>query len=82
MRRQSTVDRVAELCDWIRTGRARELREINGLTLNEIARDCEVSHVAVLRWEKGEWRPRGRNALTYHAVLRRLDARRAAREAA
>lgn len=80
MRRQSTADRVAELCDWIRTGRAREIR--GDLTLQEIARDCDVTAGAVSRWEQGERRPRGRNALAYHAVLSRLAARQATRQAA
>jgi transcriptional regulator with XRE-family HTH domain len=78
MKTQSTVDRVAELCAWIRSGKARELRELSGLTQGEIARDCEVTHVAVMRWEKGERRPRGRNALAYHKALSSLAARESA----
>lgn len=72
------ADRVTEVCDWINSGRARELRESAGLTQGEVARDCEVTQVAVLRWERGERRPRGRNALAYHRVLARLAAREAA----
>ncbi|MFJ9903948.1 helix-turn-helix domain-containing protein [Streptomyces sp. NPDC101152] len=80
MTQQSTVDRIAEVCDWILSGYARELRESNKLSQAEVARDVGVTHVAVMRWEKGERRPRGNNALAYHRVLSILAARR--REAA
>lgn len=78
MKRQSNVDRVAEVCDWIRTGRARELRERSGLTQSAIAGDCGVTNAAVTRWERNERRPSTRNALAYHRVLSRLAAREAA----
>ncbi len=77
MNRTITVDRIAELCDWISSGYARELREANHLSQAEVARDVGVTHVAVMRWEKGERRPRGRNALAYHKVLSVLAARSA-----
>lgn len=75
MKRLSVTDRVLEVCEWIETGRARELRERAGLTQKEVAESCEVTQAAVFRWERNERRPRGRNALAYHRVLSRLAAR-------
>lgn len=73
----SRVDQVLEVLDWIRTGRARELREQSGLTQQDIAEHCGVTHTAVTRWERGDRRPSGSNAVTYHDVLSRLAARAA-----
>ncbi|MFE9601972.1 helix-turn-helix domain-containing protein [Streptomyces hokutonensis] len=75
MKRLSVTDRVAEVCAWIESGRARELRVNSGITQSEMARTCEVTQAAVLRWERNERRPRGRNAITYHKALSRLAAR-------
>jgi DNA-binding transcriptional regulator YiaG len=75
MRKLSLTDRVLEVCDWIESGRARELRERAGLTQQEIAQVCNVSQGAVLRWERAERRPRGVNAIAYHRVLSRLVER-------
>ncbi|MFD5508293.1 helix-turn-helix domain-containing protein [Streptomyces sp. NPDC127051] len=75
MKKPSVTDRVLEVCEWIETGRARSLRESAGLTQREVAQSCEVSQGAVLRWERAERRPRGRNALAYHQVLSKLVAR-------
>ena len=75
MQRMTTVDRVVEVCEWIRSGYARDLREGYGLSQAEIARDVGCSQAAIVRWEKGERRPRGNNALAYHRVLSVLAAR-------
>ena len=75
MKRQSNADRVAEVSDWIRTGRARRLREQYDLTQGAIASDCGVTAAAVTRWELRERRPSTRNALAYHRVLSRLASR-------
>ncbi|HZU54822.1 MAG TPA: helix-turn-helix domain-containing protein [Actinocrinis sp.] len=75
MRRLSTADRVLEVTEWIRTGEARERRIRSGLSQSEVAASCDASPTAVLRWERGERRPRGRYAVAYHKVLEQLGAR-------
>lgn len=69
MKRLSAAERVAEVYRWIESGHARELRISSGLSQSELARSCEVTPGAVLRWERNERRPRGRNATAYHRVL-------------
>jgi transcriptional regulator with XRE-family HTH domain len=60
--------RVRDLC---RSGAARSIRIGAQVTLAELASLCEVTPVAVLRWERNERVPRGTNAGTY---LRALEA--------
>jgi transcriptional regulator with XRE-family HTH domain len=40
-----------------RTGRLRELREVNGWTQADVARELEVAESQVSRWEAGTQRP-------------------------
>lgn len=68
-----------DVVDLIDSGRARELREQSGLSQAEVAAACEVTQVAVLRWERGERRPRGRNVRAYHHLLMELEARQSRR---
>lgn len=64
-----------ELAELIATGRARELRELAGLTLVAAAKKCGGVHpAAVLRWERSDRRPMGRNVGAYLRFLRRLEA--------
>jgi len=57
------------------SGRALELRERSGLSQREVAQACDVTQVAVLRWEQNERRPRTKHAVAYHRLLSRLAAR-------
>ncbi|MGH3263207.1 MAG: helix-turn-helix domain-containing protein [Trebonia sp.] len=75
MKRQTKADKALEVCGWIDSGKAREWRVLSGLSLRESADSCEVTSVAVLRWERGERRPRGRNVLAYHKLLASLAAK-------
>lgn len=65
-----------QLREWIDTGRARELRVNAGLSLDDLARDCQVTASCVMRWERGQRQPRGRNRGAYHRCLKRLADRR------
>ncbi|WP_425517046.1 helix-turn-helix domain-containing protein [Miltoncostaea marina] len=54
------------------SGGARAIRVAAGVTLYEVAAACGVYPSTVLRWERGERRPRGRGAVHYARVLREL----------
>lgn len=69
------AERSAELRERIRTGRARQLRVVAGLSQALVAQDCEVTVSTVHRWETGDRLPRGRNILAYHSFLDRLVER-------
>lgn len=69
------AERSAELREWIRTGRARQLRVVAGLSQALVAQDCEVTASTVHRWETGDRLPRGRNIFAYHSLLARLVER-------
>lgn len=66
---------MAELHSLIDSGRARDLRLTAGYTLDAAGRECQVTPGAILRWERGERRPQGRNVAAYHRWLQRLAAR-------
>jgi len=70
----SLTDRTLQVRAWITTGEARQLREAAGLSQSVVAQDCEVTQGAVLRWEKNERMPRGRNLVAYHRFLAQLKA--------
>lgn len=75
-RRPTTApSRAAEailLAQWIDSGLAKRLREQAGLSLAAAGQDVEVDPAAVLKWERGEHRPRGRNVTAYFSFLREL----------
>lgn len=67
--------KFALICEWTDSGRARDLRERAGLSLEVSAGKCKVTKGAVLRWERAERRPRGsRNIDAYYRLLKRLAA--------
>jgi DNA-binding transcriptional regulator YiaG len=73
MQRSSlAISRTAELRNWIASGAARRVRNENHLSLDAVARELDVTAAAVLRWERGDHFPRGRNQVTYHRLLGRL----------
>lgn len=65
----AVLARVRALC---RSGWARKVRLEAGVTLGEVGRDCGVSESAVHRWETGQRRPRGAEAVRYLEVLESL----------
>ncbi|WP_372511511.1 helix-turn-helix domain-containing protein [Lentzea californiensis] len=69
------AEQSAELREWIRTGRARQLRVVAGLSQALVAQDCEVTASTVHRWETGDRLPCGRNIFAYHTLLTRLVER-------
>jgi transcriptional regulator with XRE-family HTH domain len=68
------LEAIATARAWATSGVARSLREGRRLTLREIAAVVGVVPSTILRWERGERRPRGAAAARYGAVLRRLAA--------
>jgi transcriptional regulator with XRE-family HTH domain len=82
MKRLTTAEKALQICEWTETGQAKEWRVLNGLSLRESAESCEVTPAAILRWERAERRPRGRNVAAYHKLLISLAARVERREAA
>jgi predicted transcriptional regulator len=69
------ADELAELYRLLASGAAKEIRQRNGLSQSVIADDVGSTAAAVSRWEGGHRRPRGRQALRYARLLRRLCAR-------
>lgn len=53
-------------------GAGRAIRIAAGLSVYEIAKACGVYPSTVLRWERGDTRPRGLGAAQYALVLREL----------
>lgn len=70
-----TAVQLAKVRDLVRTGEARELRTLSGLSLREVADDIGVHPTSVYHWEQGVCLPRGPHALRY---ARLLDALRRA----
>lgn len=69
----SLVEQTLKVREWIATGRARELRELAGLSRAAVGRDCEVDQQTVMRWERGTI-PQGRNISAYYRLLARLES--------
>jgi DNA-binding transcriptional regulator YiaG len=59
----------------IESGNAPELRTSHGLSLGVAAHAIGVSPTTLLRWERGERNPQGRNLVAYHKFLMSLAAR-------
>lgn len=55
-----------------RSGRARQLRESAGLSLQEIADVVGVTQASISRWELGQRKPRGEAAVRYGRLLQTL----------
>lgn len=62
---------------WVRaaciTGKAQEIRHESGASLDEVAREIGCTPSTVMRWEKAESRPTGKDAVLYARVLRGLQ---------
>ncbi len=71
---------IAEAHLFIRSGRARELRESTDLTLNDMAAAVGVTGATISRWECGERTPKGERAARYAKALLTLEKVAASRE--
>lgn len=69
------MDLLIEVRAAVRSGRARRLRELSGLSQAEVAQIAGVSEPAISRWEAGERRPTGEHALAYGRTLRQIAKR-------
>jgi DNA-binding transcriptional regulator YiaG len=65
----ASLARVRALCS---SGAARSIRVAAGMSLGELGRGLGVSPSTVLRWERGDRRPRGDAGLRYGALLDQL----------
>lgn len=70
----ASPEELAQLAEWVESGYAVKLRTDAGLSIVDIAERVEAGRASVWRWEQGKSRPRGRFALAYLRVLRRLEA--------
>lgn len=76
MAKRLDLVKVASARDACRNGAARALRLSAGLSLREIAEEVGAGDPStVLRWEKGQRRPRGEMAERYGDLLDRLASR-------
>ncbi len=69
------MDLLIEVRAAVRSGRARRIRELSGLSQAEVAQLAGVSEPAISRWEAGDRRPTGKHALAYGRTLRRIAER-------
>jgi helix-turn-helix protein len=67
------AERSRRVREWIESGKARDLRVSAALSLAAAGRDVEVGPDTILRWERGDHVPRGRNVMAYYTFLHRLD---------
>jgi transcriptional regulator with XRE-family HTH domain len=71
---ENELELIATARTWAASGVARQLRVGRRLTLREVGAAVGVVPSTVLRWERGERRPRGSAAARYGALLRRMAA--------
>ena len=72
MKDATDLPTVAKARSLASTGAAKSIRVAAGLSLREIAADLNVSPSTVLRWERGERRPRAQAAARYGHLLEAL----------
>lgn len=70
-RTQEAIE-VAKVRDLCRSGVAGSVRRAGGQSLREVATVVGVAPSTVLRWERNERSPRGKNALAYGRLLQGL----------
>jgi transcriptional regulator with XRE-family HTH domain len=63
---------LREVREAARSGRARRVRELSGLSQQEVAAAVGVDAATVSRWESGRRTPRGAAAVAYAKALRAL----------
>jgi transcriptional regulator with XRE-family HTH domain len=55
-----------------KNGVTKKVREAANLSQPELGLGCGVSHVSILRWERGDRSPNGMGAVRYAAIIRAL----------
>lgn len=68
------IERLTEARALVASGEARRIRLAAGLSLLEVGAPVGVDPSTIGRWERRERMPRGRAAIRYAQVLRRLQA--------
>jgi transcriptional regulator with XRE-family HTH domain len=71
----SDLAKLATARDHALSGTGRLLRQSAGISLREMARAISVDPTTLLRWERGENRPRGAAAMRWQHELRQLAER-------
>jgi DNA-binding transcriptional regulator YiaG len=71
--KQSEALKLARARELAASGRGEEIRTRSRFTRAEFARLCGVSHVTIMRWERGERRPHGAPATRYVDLLEALE---------
>lgn len=69
-----TPERLVNAAQLLDSGRCASIRKQAGLSQAELGALIGKSHVAVCRWELGQRRPRGADAVAYAEMLQRLEA--------
>lgn len=69
------LELLIEVRQAIASGRAARLRELAGLSQQEVAELVGVTPAAISRWEADDRRPTGGRAIAYARVLRRIAER-------
>jgi transcriptional regulator with XRE-family HTH domain len=64
---------LTEVRDAARSGRARRIRELAGVTQAELGTAVGVDGSTIHRWERGSRRPSGAPALAYAKALKTLS---------
>jgi DNA-binding transcriptional regulator YiaG len=70
-----SVKDLPRLRRMVETGVAKTIRIDAGLSLAEMSAPVKVHRTTILRWERGERRPRGEAAIRYLRALEELAAR-------
>ena len=66
------LDDIAKARAMCRSGEARRIREVAGVSLAEVGAEVGTTAPTVQRWETGQRVPRGEAALRYGRLLRSL----------
>ncbi len=68
--------KIADARDFGASGAARLVRLTSGISLREMGRAVGVDAATILKWERGEHRPRGAAAIRWTDELTRLAERK------
>jgi len=73
---------VAQVRSWLRSGRARAIRQRAGISQAEVARAVGTDHAQISRWESGVYAPARGSALKLGRLYDRLERLAAVADAA
>lgn len=66
---------LAAACVYSKNGNGRRIRQRAGVSLESIATAIESSKAVLSRWERGERRPTGRQAIEWARLLADMERR-------